>query len=207
MAIPMPERSPNLLPCDGEVYYFGRILPPEAAEDFFRRLDAGIAWRSDEALIFGRQIRTRRQVAWHGELPFAYTYSRSTKTALPWTEELRALKSLVESISGASYNSCLLNRYPSGAEGVGWHSDDEKALAPGGSIAALSLGAQRRFRFRHKTLGCQAELWLEPGSLLEMRGDTQRCWKHALPPAKRIAEARISLTFRQMLIAAQPSRP
>jgi alkylated DNA repair dioxygenase AlkB len=202
-----PRPSPNLLPCDGEVYYFGSILPPEAAEDFFQRLQSSIAWRSDEVLIFGRQISTRRQVAWHGELPFAYTYSRSTKTALPWTEELQVLKVLAERVTGASYNACLLNLYPSGAEGVGWHSDDEKALAPGASIATLSLGAERRFCFRHKTKGCQAELWLEPGSLLEMRGETQRCWKHALPPAKRIASSRISLTFRRMLISAQPSLP
>jgi len=155
-----------------------------------------IEWKSDEAIIFGKRIVTKRKVAWYGDHPFEYTYSNNTKKALPWTPALLELKLLAEQKSGEKFNSCLLNLYHSGEEGMAWHSDAEKDLKKDGAIASISFGAQRNFCFKHKLSQETVAVLLEHGSLLVMKGTTQSNWLHRLPPAKRIKTARVNLTFR-----------
>lgn len=189
----------NLLPHDGEVYYFGKILPTEDAERYFKWLMENILWQPDEAVIFGKLIYTKRKVAWYGDENFDYTYSKRKKTAHLWTPELLELKSLCEEKTGESYNSCLLNLYHDGSEGMAWHSDGEKDLAKRGPIASLSLGEERKFSFKNKDTKEKVDLLLEHGSLLLMTGCTQEYWLHRLPPSKKISGARINLTFRQIV--------
>ena len=189
----------NLLPYDGTVNYFGQILDSEAADHYFTALMREIDWRHDEAVMFGKRIVTRRKVAWYAGEPFAYTYSRTTKIALPWTSALQEMKTLVETCSGEAFNACLLNLYHDGSEGMAWHSDDEKALKPGAAIGSLSLGAERKFAFKHKDTKETVSRVLENGSLLIMKNQTQRHWLHRLPPTKRISTPRINLTFRSMV--------
>lgn len=188
----------NLLPADGCVEYYGEVLDPGEANHYLERLLGGIEWRNDEAVIFGRHITTKRKVAWYGASDFTYTYSNIIRQALPWTAELLALKVLTEEITGARYNSCLLNLYHDGDEGMAWHSDDEKELEPGGAIASLSFGAERRFLFRHRESKETVELRLAAGSLLVMKGDTQTYWLHSLPKMKKVRLPRVNLTFRTM---------
>ncbi len=194
-----PDPAVNLLPGDGIVNYHGPVLSPAEADHYLVRLRDTIAWRHDEVTMFGRRLVTAREVAWYGDRDFAYTYSGTTRTALPWTEELAALKARVEVLLEAPFNSCLLNRYHDGSEGMGWHSDDEATLVEGATIASLSLGAERKFSLRHqRDRERKVSLVLEHGSLLAMRGETQRHWSHALPKSKRVTGERINLTFRLM---------
>jgi alkylated DNA repair dioxygenase AlkB len=189
----------NLLPFDGQVDDYGRVLKDAEAERYLERLLRDIEWRHDEAVIFGRHIFTKRKVAWYGDDGYSYTYSNITREALAWTDDLLALKRLVEKLTGARYNSCLLNLYHDGEEGMAWHSDDEKELEPGGAIASLSFGAERRFLFRHKVSKEKVEMMLEAGSLVVMRGATQSHWLHSLPKMKKVREPRVNLTFRTMM--------
>ena len=189
----------NLLPCDGTVNYHGRILSPDDAELYSERLLNCIPWKNDEAVIFGRHIVTARKVAWYGDAGYSYTYSGKTKQALAWTGELLAPKSIVEKVTGAAFNSCLLNLYHNGNEGMAWHSDDEKSLGLNSAIASLSLGAERRFCLRHKRTREDVSIVLESGSLLVMKGATQANWLHSLPKSKKIKTHRINLTFRTMV--------
>lgn len=195
----LEEPSRNWLPKDGEVNYHGKILSIEEATRFYESLFQEIEWRNDEALIFGKRILTKRKVAWYGDLPFEYTYSKVTKMALPWTENLLILKKLVEEQSGETYNSCLLNLYHTGDEGMAWHSDGETDLKKNGAIASLSFGAERKFAFKHKQTKEKVEIHLEHGSLLIMKGTTQSHWLHRLPPTKKINTPRINLTFRTIV--------
>lgn len=188
----------NLLPCDGEVFYHGPIFSRVDSERFFRVLRSGVAWERDRLRMMGREIVTRREVAWYGGAPFVYRYSGAAKTAHPWTPELLDLKQAVEARTGDGFNACLLNCYHNGEEGMNWHSDDEPELVADAPIASLSLGEARRFLFRHKRTGQRMEVLLEPGSLLVMSGQTQRHWQHQLPPMKQATGARINLTFRHM---------
>jgi alkylated DNA repair dioxygenase AlkB len=194
------EPSQNLLPFDGTVNYFGPILTPSEAQEYFEVLLTSVPWANDEVFICGKRIVTARKVAWYGDARYSYTYSGTTKTALGWTRPLLALKSLVEGKSGATFNSCLLNLYHDGSEGMGWHSDDEKSLGRNTAIASLSLGAERKFSLRHKRSGELISIRLEDGSLLAMKGVTQRFWQHSVPKSAKIRAPRINLTFRTIVL-------
>ncbi|MEM9859554.1 MAG: alpha-ketoglutarate-dependent dioxygenase AlkB [Bacteroidota bacterium] len=188
----------NLLPYDGEVYYHGKIFTNEQTHNYAKSLFDNVAWVNDEAYIFGKHIITKRKVAWYADKALSYTYSNTTKTALLWTDELKKLKAHVENTAKTAYNSCLLNLYHSGEEGMSWHSDGEKELVRHGSIGSVSFGAERKFSFKHKGTKETVSLLLEPGSLLIMKGTTQDHWLHRLPPTKKVHTPRINLTFRQM---------
>ncbi len=191
----------NLLPFDGAADYYGHVLTISKATHYFNLLIREIAWRHDEAVIFGRHIITKRKVAWYGDHSYSYAYSGKTRDALSWTPELLELKEIVERHTGRTYNSCLLNLYHTGEEGMAWHSDDEKSLEPNGAIASLSLGAGRKFAFRHRKSRETVSVLLETGSLLVMHGPTQAHWLHALPKTKKVMHPRINLTFRTMVIS------
>ncbi|MEY3956196.1 MAG: hypothetical protein RLZ73_650 [Bacteroidota bacterium] len=191
--------SVNLLPGEGIVNYYGKLMSASEANAMAQALLDRIEWRNDEAVIYGKRIITKRKVAWYGEEAFSYTYSNTTKTALPWTPELLFLKNLAEKHSGETYNSCLLNLYHDGSEGMAWHSDGEKDLRKNGAIASLSFGAERKFCFKHKKSGEKIDVFLEAGSLLVMKGETQTHWLHRLPPTTKVHQPRINLTFRTIV--------
>lgn len=186
----------NILPNDGMVNYYGKVFTTAEATACFNNLLHNIHWVNDEALLFGKLIITKRKAAWYGDRDFKYSYSNRTKVALPWTEHLLEIKKRIELITGESFNSCLLNLYHNGSEGMAWHSDAEKDLKKNGAIASLSLGAARKFAFRHKKTKETVSLILEHGSLLVMKGETQTHWLHRLPPTKTKLRERINLTFR-----------
>ena len=190
----------NLLPYDGTVFYFGTVIPQAEASHYFNQLYNTIEWRNDESIIFGKHIITSRKVAWYGDKDFDYTYSNTTKKALPWTKELLDLKTLAEKITNASYNSCLLNYYHNGNEGMSWHSDAEKMLQKDGSIASFTFGAERKFAFKHKVTKDTTSIVLQNGSLLEMKNNTQTHWLHRLPTSSIIKRPRINLTFRTIVV-------
>ena len=189
----------NLLPQDGAVNYYGKVLDDESAYDYFDVLFKNIEWQHDRAVIFGKTVITKRKVAWYGEQDFSYRYSGTEKRALPWTKELLELKQLVETQTSETFNSCLLNLYHSGEEGMAWHSDGETDLKKNGAIASLSFGAERRFLFKHKNTQEKVEVLLEHGSLLVMKDCTQSFWLHGLPPTKKVKTSRINLTFRTII--------
>jgi alkylated DNA repair dioxygenase AlkB len=194
------ESTQNHLPFNGTVHYFGPILTSCDAQDYLEALLTTVPWRHDEAVIYGKRIVTARKVAWYGDADYSYTYSGTTKTALAWTRELQALKHLVEGKTGTMFNSCLLNLYDNGSQGMAWHSDDEKSLGKNTAIASLSLGAERKFSLRHKRTGKSVSIQLEDGSLLVMKGTTQTFWQHSVPKSAKIMTPRINLTFRTIVL-------
>jgi alkylated DNA repair dioxygenase AlkB len=188
--------SNNIQNKDGAVYYYGKILSSKEANQYFGLLMQNIQWEKDKVIIFGKHITTKREVAWYGNSEYLYTYSNTTKRALAWTKELLELKQIVEELAGTKFNSCLLNLYHNGNEGMGWHNNDEKPLRKNNTIASLSFGAERKFSFKHKQTKHIVSLVLEHGSLLVMKGATQSNWLHSLPKSKNIIQPRINLTFR-----------
>ncbi len=189
----------NLLPRDGNVRYYPNVFGHDEANRLFQGLMQNVDWHHDEVVLFGKRIITRRKVAWYGDSAYAYTYSKTTKRALPWIPELLEIKTAIEATSGCTYNSCLLNLYHNGDEGMAWHSDDEKELLDGGAIASVSLGSSRKFHFRHKLTKELVSVILDHGSLLMMLDQTQKHWLHRLPTTKRVFEPRINLTFRTII--------
>lgn len=192
-----PQR--NLLPNDGEVYDHGRVYGDDEASLLFSQLLREVPFQHDEVVIAGKHIVTTRQVAWFGDDKTAYRYSGATKIALPWTPLLTSVRARIEGLVGCTFNACLLNLYRSGDEGMSWHSDDEGALGRWPTIASLSLGAVRRFDFRHKVDGRKVSVVLDDGQLIVMSGTTQQHWQHALPKTALVRTPRINLTFRTIV--------
>lgn len=188
----------NLLPCGGVVTYHGTVFTPDESESHLARLIEDIPWEHDESVIFGKRIVTKRKVAWFADGGLPYAYSGTIKHAHPWTEHLLSLKIVAEKISAATCNSCLLNLYHDGGEGMGWHSDDERSMAPCAPILSMSFGAERKFSFRHKRTRETVSVSLENGSLLVMAGETQKHWHHQLPKMAKVSSTRVNLTFRTM---------
>ncbi len=186
----------NLLPYDGCVEYYPAFLTPQQSQDMFLMLEQTIHWSADSIVMFGKELTLKRKIAWYGDAPFAYRYSQSTKTALPWITPLQLLKTQLESFTGEHFNSCLLNYYHDGHDSMGWHTDNEKMMRKGATIASISLGATREFKFKHIKDNTLTGIKLDNGSLLLMKENTQEHWKHSLPARKKITQPRINLTFR-----------
>lgn len=196
----MNEKFPNIINKDGEARYFGKIYTDELIHQIFAELSNNISWANETVVMFGKEITTKRKVAFYADKGISYTYSQRTKIALNWTPVLEQLKLDVEKYTQQKYNACLLNYYHNGTEGMGWHADDEKEIVSNSSIASISLGADRKFSFKHKVTKETASIVLETGSLLEMKGAFQKHWLHALPKTMKNPEPRINLTFRQMIV-------
>lgn len=194
-----PGEPENLLPYDGEAYLTRVITGADELNRIFLSLYSEINWQNDRVKMFGQLIITARKTAWYGDPGKTYKYSGMIKSPIPWSQTLLNLKSMVENVTGLTFNSCLLNLYQNGTEGMSWHSDDEQELGPLPCIASLSLGAERRFSFRHKHSAERIDILLPAGSLLLMKGNCQKYWKHALPLSKKVTAPRINLTFRHIL--------
>lgn len=187
----------NLLPCNGEVNYYGPLV--RNPDHYLEALLQTIPWKNDQVFINGELRSTKRKVAWYGDERYRYTYSGVTREALPWTAALLELKEKVEEKLGHTFNSCLLNLYSDGSEGMAWHSDDEAALGKNTVIASLSLGAERKFMLKHKTTKQTVSVLLQHGSLLVMQGETQTHWLHSIPKSATVLKPRVNLTFRTIV--------
>ena len=186
----------NLLPKDGGATYIPGFFGPNHCAALFTSIQSTIDWKEDQLLMFGKLITTKRKVAWVGDAGCSYTYSGVKKFPQAWTADLLHIKHKLESLTHSAFNSCLLNLYHDGDEGMGWHSDDEKELDSAAPIASVSLGGARKFAFKHKLDKTSVSLFLEDGSVLLMQPPTQEFWQHSLTKTKRPVAPRINLTFR-----------
>ena len=173
------------------------FLGPAEAAAAFAALRQAIPWEVHRIRLFGRTVDSPRLSAWIGDPGAAYRYSGTTFEPHPWPPALLALRDRIALAAGSPLNSALANLYRDGRDYMGWHSDDERTLGPRPTIASLSLGATRRFRLAGRAdPAATLDLELAAGSLLLMRGDTQRTMRHALPRTARPVGERINLTFR-----------
>jgi alkylated DNA repair dioxygenase AlkB len=182
-----------------QVVYYPSFFSIEEATHFFIKLNSEINFQPDTLKVFGKTITTERLFAWHADRPFDYAYSGTSRIAEPWTPTFLKIKNAIEDFLLVEFNCCLLNYYANGSQGMSWHSDDERVMEENGVIASISLGANRIFEFKHKTLDIRNKVTLENGSLLAMKGQTQKHYLHQLPKSKKVIDARINMTFRKFV--------
>ncbi|WP_139924939.1 alpha-ketoglutarate-dependent dioxygenase AlkB [Hymenobacter sp. DG01] len=191
--------APIALP-HAELLFDPNFLPPAEAQTLLQELTSRLAWKHEPIKLFGREVMQPRLTAWHGDAGASYRYSGIQLQPEPWTPALLHLRRQVEAATGTTFNSVLLNLYRSGQDSMGWHADDEPELGPEPIIASVTLGATRNFRLKPRdpqhTAHGPITLPLTAGSLLLMRGPTQRYWLHALPKTARPVGHRLNLTFR-----------
>lgn len=186
----------GLLSKDGHALYIPSVFDENSCDALFASLLKTVNWKEDQLVMFGKLITTKRKVAWVGDAGCSYTYSGVKKFPEAWTPALLGIKQKVEALAQHTFNSCLLNLYHDGSEGMGWHSDDEKELEQAAPIASVSFGGERKFAFRHKFDRTSVSLTLANGSVLLMQAPTQQYWQHSLTKTKRLVAPRINLTFR-----------
>ncbi|MBB3826567.1 alpha-ketoglutarate-dependent dioxygenase AlkB family protein [Xanthomonas arboricola] len=196
MKIPVP------LP-GAQVQWWRGWLQAAAADALLQTLLTQVQWEVHRIRMFGRVVDSPRLSSWIGDPEASYRYSGTQFSPQPWLDALQPLRARLQEDTGRPFNSVLVNRYRSGNDAMGWHSDDEPELGAQPLIASVSLGATRRFAFKHRDdAALKQTLELAHGDLLLMGGDTQLCYKHALPRTARPVGERINLTFRQIASAA-----
>ncbi|WP_339832740.1 alpha-ketoglutarate-dependent dioxygenase AlkB [uncultured Altibacter sp.] len=184
---------------DADIWYHPDFLSSEEASEYFNKLIHETDWIQDDITVFGKTYPQPRLTALYGEHGKSYTYSNITMHPKPFSEGLQNLKTKVETVSGSTFTTVLLNLYRDGKDSNGWHSDDEKELGTDPVIASVSLGAPRMFHLRHRfQKELKQKILLEPGSLLIMKGTTQRYWQHQIPKTKKVIAPRVNLTFRKI---------
>ena len=169
-----------------------QFLPTDLADRYFLELRDRCLWEQRPG-IFGHM--QPRLIASYGDEGVSYRYSGADYPATPWNDTLLEIKGRIESVMGR-YNYCLLNRYRSGSDSMGWHADNEPEM--GDVIGSLSLGATRKFRIRHNESRETKTFPLGHGTLLIMAGTMQQFWQHEVPKTKRHVGERINLTFREI---------
>ncbi len=193
---------------DAEIALDPDWLPVQEAARLLAALQAAIPWQVHRIRMFGREVDSPRLSCWIGDPGAIYTYSRTTFEPRPWPATLLPVRARLREATGIDFNSVLANLYRDGRDYMGWHSDNEPALGPRPVIASVSLGATRRFVLKHRgaTAGPgihdgprSLALPLNAGSLLLMRGDTQRHYRHALPRTAKAIGPRVNLTFRRIV--------
>jgi alkylated DNA repair dioxygenase AlkB len=190
--VPMP---------DADVSYLHHLELAQSDLEVLGLLIAEVPWRSEEVAMWGRKIPQPRLTAWHGDAGSVYTYSGIELHPAPWTSMLLDLKARIEDATGSAFNSVLLNYYRDNRDSIGFHSDDEPELGEQPVIASLSLGEERTFILKHKRSRTiePVRLRLASGSLLLMKGDTQRHWRHGILKESRPCGPRVNLTFRAII--------
>lgn len=183
------------------VKYIENFFDFDQSQLYMKHLTNDIKWKREKIRMWGKEIVTKKRIAWYADEGKSYTYSGSTFYPVQWDEVLLEIKKQVEQHIRFQFNSVLLNEYKSGEVGMGWHSDDEKELGIDPIIASLSFGANRDFIFKHKTDKSfeKIKIHLKSGSLLIMSGSTQHYWKHSLPKRLKVRDPRVNLTFRKIL--------
>ncbi|XP_021719850.1 DNA oxidative demethylase ALKBH2-like [Chenopodium quinoa] len=210
-----------------EVEYYPRFLEYEDAWKYFEYLNNHIPWTRPTIHVFGRSCLQPRESCYvASEGVSKLKYSGYQPHAYPWHQfpPLNHLLQAVEdAVPGSHFNSLLLNRYNCGNDYVSWHSDDEPLYGPTPLIASLSFGCERHFFLKKKSNKSvskanssnepaskrlkttnnadqdQHSFLLKHGSLLVMKGYTQRDWIHSVPKRTKLDAVRINLTFRLVL--------
>lgn len=198
-----PPSTLQPLPLAGATLAFAPCWMDAAEADaLFAALQAQVPWEVHRIRLFGREVDSPRLSCWIGDPDAAYAYSGTRFAPHAWPTVLQPVRARLARALGIDFNSVLANLYRDGRDAMGWHSDDEPELGAQPVIASLSLGGTRRFVL--KSRGVPAErhaLDLPHGSLLVMRGETQRHYRHALPRTARPVGPRINLTFRRVCSA------
>ena len=184
---------------DAELHYRPQFFPKPTADRLLQELMEKIEWTQNKIRFYGKESLVPRLEAWYGDHGKSYAYSGIQMNPKPWTKELVEIKEAIEKEASVPFNSVLINYYRDGKDRVAWHSDDEKELGQNPIIGSVSLGAERKFKLRHKKYkenGLKTEIMLQHGSFLLMKGPTQHHWMHEIPRTAKPIGPRINLTFR-----------
>lgn len=181
---------------NGKIAKVDAWLSQEHSQSLYQQLLAYPGWQQHSIRMFGKQVLEPRLSSWMADEGVNYRYSGKLREASAWLPKVKQVSEEISAYCSADFNSVLLNYYRNGTDSMGWHGDNEPELGELPVIASLSLGATRRFLFRHRQTKQVIELHLADGDLLIMNGLCQNQWQHSLPKSPAVQQPRINLTFR-----------
>ena len=156
--------------------------------------------RHPEIMMHGQRVRMRRSVGFFSNAAVGgYMFSGQVTPVQPLTPALEGLLARVNAGFSTDFNGLLINLYADGTETIGAHCDSRQGLAKDGSVAALSLGAERKFRVRPlgaKGKDASVTVQTRHGQLLMMQGAFQEEFSHEVPKELKVLGPRVSITFR-----------
>lgn len=182
-----------------EVRLWRAFSSPTEATEILDALRAQPGWRQDRITLYGRSHPIPRMHRWFATHQQSYRWSGIDMLPEAFPSCLDRVREQLRTTTGTSFNTALANLYRDGADGMGWHADDERTLGKHPAIASYTVGETRRFLMRRKDdHSARLEFALDHGSLLLMSGATQELWEHSVPKTKKPRGPRINLTFRRM---------
>ncbi|WP_276165831.1 alpha-ketoglutarate-dependent dioxygenase AlkB family protein [Zobellia alginiliquefaciens] len=182
---------------DSDIIYYPNFMDQEEADGYFNVLRKETPWQQDDITVFGKTYAQPRLTALYGNNGKPYSYSNLIMKPYAFTAELLGVKKKVEKITNLTFTTCLLNLYRNGQDSNGWHADNEKELGENPIIASVTLGQERFFHLKHReNKSLKKKILLKHGSLLIMKGSTQKHWLHQIPKTAKDVDERINLTFR-----------
>lgn len=182
-----------------ELCYYPEFIPYAASRELCAELIASQTWPDNHYQVYGRQFQLPRLQTWHADPGIVYSYSNNLLVSREWLPQLQAIRELIRTKLGLSFNAVLMNYYRDGEDYVGWHADDDLEMGADPLIVSISLGATRNFSYRHNESSFEGALPLDSGSLVLMKPDFQHHWQHAVLADSRVTEPRINLTFRRLV--------
>jgi alkylated DNA repair dioxygenase AlkB len=172
----------------------------ELLEQCVREVDSELDYHP-EIKIFGKICHQQRSIGFYSDTSVGYNYSTTITPSKEMKPCLIELLGYINNKFDASFNGILINKYESGEEYIGKHSDDERGLQPTCGVIAMSFGAVRKFRIRDKITGkIVLDVPTEQNKIIQMFGNFQKEFTHEIPVEKKVKDCRYSLTFRRHLI-------
>lgn len=218
--------QPKSLVKDGKIFFDKNFLSKDEADALFHLLNDDTKFKSYKLYFYDHDkdeitsVKNHRQSYWFGDYAQAVqtagkmVTSRRTgkKIHVPtdfveahvFPPEILALKERIEKEYGVQFNSCLVGRYSSPRDKIGFHTDASANMGDDPHIGSVSFGRARRFDLKKQDRYCrrgekeEVSVVLTHGSLVVMRDGANLKYLHAVPPDPKCSEedCRINLTFR-----------
>ncbi len=150
-------------------------------------------------LMFGKVCHQQRSIGFYSDISSGYNYSKQKASSKKMTPLLIQLLDYVNDVYQSEFNGVLVNKYKSGNEYIGKHSDDERMLDANAGVVMISTGAIRTFRIRNKITGEKIDIPMETDKMYQMWGNFQKEFTHEIPVQKKVLGTRYSFTFRKHL--------
>lgn len=183
---PLVEYIPNWVPNHKEVFLaLEEKLPFDVRESI---LPSGKVQRDNRATVHFTLDDSERGVSVHA--------GTNNKESVP-QELLEMVERLDATNPDWKITRILCNRYDTGRQGIGWHTDREEIGR--GPIFSVSLGSARVKQFRRGGSPNNPVLFqheLQPGALVIMWPPCQSQYFHCIPKEPTSFLPRINLTFR-----------
>uniref|UniRef100_A0A6C0CA24 Fe2OG dioxygenase domain-containing protein n=1 Tax=viral metagenome TaxID=1070528 RepID=A0A6C0CA24_9ZZZZ len=210
---------------DAEIYIIDNFISNDEADELFALLNDESKFKYYNLNFYDVKTksivsaRNHRKSYWLGEHAQAVQKSNNTaeddgkvisiptEYVLPYTfpELVMRFKNRIEKKFDIEFNSCLVGKFESPTDKIGFHSDSSDSMGPNPIVGSLSLGRSRNFIIQRSKKYQIDELKknkkkinLQHGTLCMMGNESNVKYLHMVPPDSGCCEddCRINLTFR-----------